>query len=278
MGRNADEKQEQTGRGLEWHLRSERSNVARHDRPADRACPRARPLAGRGGGAGVRSPPRGGGGRRVDRASRTPRPAGPVDGETLFTAFSVTKAVTATALHLQAERGLVDYATPVADYWPAFAANGKQQITVGQVLAHRSGIPQMPPGIGPEQMCDWDWMIAEIERFEPMFAPGTTNAYHKLVFGWVDRRDRAAHRSRPPTVRCLRARGTARPARDHRPVSGRSRHVDLGRVAVVVSDAPPAAQPRPHGRSRRCPSPSTPGPSSTAATSASRSGPEVAGS
>jgi CubicO group peptidase (beta-lactamase class C family) len=108
-----------------------------------------------------------------------------VDGSTLFTAFSVTKAVTATALHLQAERGLIAYDEPVATYWPAFAANGKDAITVRQVLSHRSGIPQMPDGIGPEQMCDWDWMIERIEELEPLFAPGTTNAYHKLVFGWI---------------------------------------------------------------------------------------------
>ena len=41
-----------------------------------------------------------------------------VDADTLFPVFSVTKAVTAVALHMQAERGLVDYATPLAHYWP----------------------------------------------------------------------------------------------------------------------------------------------------------------
>src|SRR5712692_11715326 len=41
-----------------------------------------------------------------------------VDGDTLFPVFSVTKAVTATALHIQAERGRIDYDTPIAHYWP----------------------------------------------------------------------------------------------------------------------------------------------------------------
>jgi CubicO group peptidase (beta-lactamase class C family) len=108
-----------------------------------------------------------------------------VDGSTLFSTFSVTKAITVTALHLQAERGLVAYDAPVATYWPAFAANGKDRITVRQVLSHRAGIPQMPEGVGPEETCDWDWMIARIEQFEPLFTPGTTNAYHVLVFGWL---------------------------------------------------------------------------------------------
>src|SRR5215831_10051045 len=48
-----------------------------------------------------------------------------VDADTLFPVFSVTKAVTAVALHIQAERGLVDYAMPIAHYWPEFGAHGK---------------------------------------------------------------------------------------------------------------------------------------------------------
>src|SRR5262247_4013150 len=66
-----------------------------------------------------------------------------VDGDTLFPVFSVTKAVTATALHIQAERGLVDYDTPIASYWPEFGAHGKEKGTVRDALTHRIGIPQM---------------------------------------------------------------------------------------------------------------------------------------
>jgi len=61
--------------------------------------------------------------------------------------FSVTKAVTATALHIQAERGLIDYDKPIAHYWPEFAAQGKDKATVRDALTHRAGIPLMPEGI-----------------------------------------------------------------------------------------------------------------------------------
>lgn len=54
-----------------------------------------------------------------------PETGTPVDGNTLFNAYSVSKAVTATALHIQAERGLIEYDAPVADYWPEFALAGK---------------------------------------------------------------------------------------------------------------------------------------------------------
>ena len=48
---------------------------------------------------------------------------------TLALSYSTTKGLTATCLHILADRGLVDYAAPVARYWPEFAQNGKEQIT-----------------------------------------------------------------------------------------------------------------------------------------------------
>jgi CubicO group peptidase (beta-lactamase class C family) len=109
----------------------------------------------------------------------------PVEASTLFPVFSVTKAVTATALHIQAERGLVDYDKPVATYWPEFAGNGKDAITVEQILTHQSGVPQMPKGATPERLCDWDWTVARLAELKPMFEPGTLNAYQSYSFGWL---------------------------------------------------------------------------------------------
>src|SRR5690606_28353889 len=54
----------------------------------------------------------------------------PVDGDTLFNVFSVTKAVAATAVHVQAEKGLLDYDAPIADYWPEWGCHGKEKATV----------------------------------------------------------------------------------------------------------------------------------------------------
>lgn len=108
-----------------------------------------------------------------------------VNGDTLFPVFSVTKAVTATALHMQAERGLIDYDKPIGFYWPEFAANGKGTATVRDALTHRTGIPLMPASVSAEQMCNWDWMIGQLANMEPVFAPGTTSAYHSYTFGWI---------------------------------------------------------------------------------------------
>ncbi|EEU35718.1 uncharacterized protein NECHADRAFT_87987 [Fusarium vanettenii 77-13-4] len=109
----------------------------------------------------------------------------PTDERTLFSIFSVTKGITALAVHLQAERGLLRLEDPIAKHWPEFGVNGKHGITIQQVLSHRSGIPQMPTGVTPELMADWDWMVQQIANFTPVYPPGKANVYHVLVWGWI---------------------------------------------------------------------------------------------
>ena len=108
-----------------------------------------------------------------------------VDADTLFPVFSVTKAIAAVGLHIQAERGLVDYYKPVAYYWPEFGAHGKDRGTIYDVLTHRIGVPLMPVGVTPELMCDWDWMAGQIADMRPLFEPGTRSAYLVRTFGWI---------------------------------------------------------------------------------------------
>lgn len=109
----------------------------------------------------------------------------PVTGETLFTSWSTTKGFAATCLHILADRGQVDYDTPIATYWPEFAANGKAAITVRHALTHTAGIPQMPVGVTPEMMTDWNAMCAAIATHEPLWPPGTKVGYHAWTFGWL---------------------------------------------------------------------------------------------
>ncbi|KAK5944705.1 hypothetical protein PMZ80_001905 [Knufia obscura] len=107
------------------------------------------------------------------------------DERTLWAVFSVTKGVTAIAAHIQAERGLLKLDAPISQYWPEFASHGKESTTIEQALSHRAGIPQMPEGVTPELMADWDWIVKKIADFEPVFPPGSANAYHILVWGWI---------------------------------------------------------------------------------------------
>jgi CubicO group peptidase (beta-lactamase class C family) len=122
-----------------------------------------------------------------------------VDGDTLFNVYSVTKAVAAVALHIQADRGLIDYTAPITRYWPEYGANGKGATTVRDVLTHRACVPQMPAKVTPERMCDWEWMTRAIAALEPIAPPGSKTLYLSMTFGWIVgelvRRTDPAHRS-----------------------------------------------------------------------------------
>jgi CubicO group peptidase (beta-lactamase class C family) len=109
----------------------------------------------------------------------------PATADTLYNVYSVTKAVAATALHIQAEKGLVEYDAPIAEYWPEFAQNGKAAATVRHALTHRAGVPLMPEGVTPELMCDSVWMAEAIAAMEPLAPPGERTLYQSMTFGWI---------------------------------------------------------------------------------------------
>jgi len=109
----------------------------------------------------------------------------PVDADTLFNVFSVSKAVSATAVHIQVERGLIDYDSPVAAYWPEFAQAGKSDVLVRHVLSHVSGVLRMPPDVTPERMTDWDWMCRRIAEMPGAYPSGSRSSYQSMTFGWL---------------------------------------------------------------------------------------------
>lgn len=104
--------------------------------------------------------------------------------ETLIFCWSMTKGITALCIHILAERGLLAYDDPVARYWPEFAQNGKQFITIRQFLAHTSGMCHMPQ-VSISEMCDWGGMCARFAAMAPVYHPGEIPAYHAISYGWL---------------------------------------------------------------------------------------------
>ncbi|MFJ2749980.1 serine hydrolase domain-containing protein [Streptomyces sp. NPDC087297] len=103
----------------------------------------------------------------------------------LVHAFSVGKGVTATLVHVLAERGILHHDAPVARYWPAFAAHGKAGITLRHVLTHTAGIPQLPRSLTAAGLCDRDTMCGVVEGLRPLWAPGSDSGYHGWTYGWI---------------------------------------------------------------------------------------------
>lgn len=108
-----------------------------------------------------------------------------VDGSTLFPVFSTTKGIAATIIHLLAEHSKLDYDMKIADFWPEYGVNGKENTTIRHALNHTAGIPQMPEGVGYKEITDWVRMCAEVAKLAPLSVPGQHNEYHAITFGWI---------------------------------------------------------------------------------------------
>jgi CubicO group peptidase (beta-lactamase class C family) len=111
---------------------------------------------------------------------------GPWTCDTMAPSFSTTKGVASTLLHIMVDRGLLDYDDRVARFWPEFAQEGKQEITVRQVMAHQSGLYHIRQMIDhADRMCDWEHMVRAIERTPPVHPPGERTGYHGLTYGFL---------------------------------------------------------------------------------------------
>ena len=110
----------------------------------------------------------------------------PVDGDTIFMLSSTTKGVTATCMHVLAEKHKLDYDMPIVKVWPEFGAHGKSAATLRHALSHQTGVPQTPVGYTPDWLADWDKMCRGIADLTPMFPIGQRTAYHSLNYGYIN--------------------------------------------------------------------------------------------
>ena len=112
-----------------------------------------------------------------------PRPVGP---DTLFSSFSTTKGVAATALHILADRGIIEYEQPVARYWEEFGQKGKARVTVAQAMSHHAGLHAMPMDpAAAAPLLEWENGLRYIAEGEPAWEPGTETGYHAITFSWI---------------------------------------------------------------------------------------------
>lgn len=103
--------------------------------------------------------------------------------ESRYVIFSATKAVVAGAVWILIGEGALDVSRTVASIVPEFATNGKEVITVEQVMLHTSGFPRAPFG-----SLDWDDRERRLARFSSWrcnWEPGTRYEYHPATAHWV---------------------------------------------------------------------------------------------
>lgn len=109
----------------------------------------------------------------------------PWERDTIQLVFSTTKGMTATCIHLLAERGLLDLDAPVATYWSEFAAQGKGGIPLRWVLSHQAGLAAVAGEVTLDDVLGWDGVVEAIAAQAPVWEPGTAHGYHARSFGWI---------------------------------------------------------------------------------------------
>jgi CubicO group peptidase (beta-lactamase class C family) len=98
--------------------------------------------------------------------------------DTITNVWSTTKTVTNLAALMLIDRGLIDAYAPVADYWPEFAANGKDGIEVRHILSHTSGVSGWDAPFVVADMYDWTASTERLAAQAPWWEPGTASGYH----------------------------------------------------------------------------------------------------
>ncbi len=105
--------------------------------------------------------------------------------DTLQLVFSTTKGATAACANLLIQRGLLDPSAPVSEYWPEFAAAGKEAVTVEWLLTHKSGLAAIDATLTLSEALAWDPVVEALAAQKPLWEPGTAHGYHALTFGWL---------------------------------------------------------------------------------------------
>src|SRR5262245_6682648 len=102
---------------------------------------------------------------------------------TIVQTFSTTKTMTALCALVLADRGELDLNAPVAKYWPEFAAEGKSEIQVRQLLDYTSGMAGWTEAVTLNDLYDWEKSTSLLARQAPWWKPGTAAGYHGFTIG-----------------------------------------------------------------------------------------------
>ena len=123
----------------------------------------------------------------------------PWEQDTMVVVHSATEGLAAMTLAIAHSRGWIDYEDRVAHYWPEFAQQGKERITVRQLLAHQAGLFAINEPVDRNAVADLDRLAVVLARQRPAWEPGTRQAYHALTLGFYEgellRRVDPQHRS-----------------------------------------------------------------------------------
>ncbi len=105
--------------------------------------------------------------------------------DTLVNVWSMTKMATALCVLVLHDRGRLSIDARMADYWPAFAAHGKEGVRVRHVLGHTAGLPVFDDPVDDRTVFDWAECCRRLADQSPRWTPGEGSGYHAETQGWL---------------------------------------------------------------------------------------------
>jgi CubicO group peptidase (beta-lactamase class C family) len=116
--------------------------------------------------------------------------AGEWEQDTVGCLYSCTKGLVTACLVALHTDGVLDLDATVASYWPEFAAGGKAEVTVRQLLSHSAGLSVVPGyqgwlGVHGEGWDQREAIRAALAASTPSWEPGTRHGYHGLTYGYL---------------------------------------------------------------------------------------------
>lgn len=109
----------------------------------------------------------------------------PWQRDTIVNVWSTTKMFTSMCVLMLHDRGEISLDAPMAEYWPEFAANGKEGVLVRHVMAHTAGLSAFDEPISDLEEFDWAACCSRLAAQAPRWTPGDGSGYHAETRGWL---------------------------------------------------------------------------------------------
>lgn len=108
----------------------------------------------------------------------------PWEEDTMAIMWSTTKGLSALTMAFAHSRGLFGYDECISKYWPEFAQQGKDRITIRQLLAHQAGLFAFDEQNNKEILTDLNYLAMILARQKPAWEPGMYQGYHAVTLGY----------------------------------------------------------------------------------------------
>jgi len=106
----------------------------------------------------------------------------PWNDDTITLVWSATKGIGSACLLHALQENKIKIERRVSDFWPEFGQNGKENVTLTQLLSHSAGLCALDERV---EVTHYDAVIHALEKQTPLWSPGSAHGYHARTFGFL---------------------------------------------------------------------------------------------